>query len=78
MFCPSPPSMKNAGGSGRIGLEPGDTGTILFSYCHGCRNGAHSFNHDLTRADSRAGAADGCPMYFVNSWVLGWSSDQRD
>ena len=34
----------------------GDTGTIPFSYRDGCRNGAHHFNQDLARADSRAGA----------------------
>jgi len=36
----------------------------------------HRYDHDLARADSRAGAGDGCPMYFVNSWALGWSRDQ--
>ena len=38
-------------------------------------NGAHRYNHDLASADSSKGAGDGCPMSFVNFWVLGWSSD---
>ena len=25
--------------------------------------------------DRRPGAGDGCPMWFVNSWALGWSRD---
>ena len=53
----------------------GDTGTIPYSYRDGCRNGAHRYNHNLARADTRPGAGDGCPMYFVNSWALGWSRD---
>ena len=53
----------------------GDTGTIPFSYRNGCSNGAHRYDHDLARADSRAGAGDGSPMYFVNSWALGWSRE---
>ena len=53
----------------------GDTGTIPFSYRNGCRNGALRYDHDLAGADSHAGAGDGSPMYFVNSWALGWSRD---
>ena len=53
----------------------GDTGTIPFSYHNGCRNGAHTYDHNLAKADSRPGAGDGSPMYFVNSWALGWSRD---
>ena len=45
----------------------GDTGTIPFGYSNGCRNRAHSYNHDLASADSSRGA--------VNSWAVGWSSD---
>ena len=56
-------------------VRAGDTGTITFHYRDGCRNGAHRYNHDLARADSSAGAGDGSPMYFVNSWALGWSRD---
>jgi hypothetical protein len=56
-------------------VRAGDTGTIPFSYRDGCRNGAHRYDHDLANADSRPGAGDGCPMYFVNSWALGWSRD---
>ena len=26
-------------------------------------------------ADTSRGAGDGCPMYFVNFWALGWSHD---
>ena len=53
----------------------GDTGIIPFGYCSGCRNGAHRYNHDLASVDSSRGAGDGFPMYFVNSWALGWSRD---
>ena len=56
-------------------VRAGDTGTIPFSNGNGCRNGAHRYDHDLARADSRPGAGDGCPMYFVNSWAMGWSRD---
>ena len=27
------------------------------------------------KADTNGGAGDCCPMYFVNSWALGWSWD---
>ena len=56
-------------------VRAGDTGTIPFSYRNGCRNGAHRYDHALAKADTSAGAGDGCPMYFVNSWALGWSRD---
>lgn len=56
-------------------VRAGDTGTIPFRYRDGCRNGAHRYDRNLARADSSAGAGDGCPMYFVNSWALGWSRD---
>ena len=26
-------------------------------------------------ADRTAGAGDGCPVWFVNSWALGWSGE---
>jgi hypothetical protein len=29
----------------------------------------------LAQADSATGAADGCPMFFANSWAVGWSRD---
>ena len=51
----------------------GDTGPIPFSYSKGCSNGAHCYDHALALADTRAGAGNGCPMYFENSWALGWS-----
>ena len=56
-------------------VRAGDTGIIQLGYRSGCCNGAHSYNHYLTSADSSRGAEDSCPMYFVNSWVLAWSSD---
>ena len=52
-----------------------DTGTIPFKYRAGLRSGAHRYDHNLARADSSRNAGDGCPMYFVNSWALGWSRD---
>ena len=44
----------------------GDNGTIL-----------HSLRNTLEGApgDRRPGAGDGCRMWFVNSWALGWSRD---
>ena len=56
-------------------VRAGDTGTIPFSYRTGLRNGAHRYDHDLARADTRHGAGDGCHMYFVNAWALGWSRE---
>ena len=64
---------------GRLPVVPaGDTGTIPFSYRDSYCNGAHRYNHNLARADSSAGAADGSPIFFVNSWALGWSRDPWD
>ena len=69
------------GGSVRFAhhLHPREAGCRYgdhpFGYRNGCRNGAHRYNHDLASADSSRGAGDGCPMYFVNSWALGWSRD---
>ena len=58
-------------------VQAGDTETIPFRYRDGCSNGAHRYDHNLNlaRADSSARAGDGSPMYFVNSWALGWSRD---
>ena len=56
-------------------VRAGDTGTIPFKYRNGLRNGAHRYDQSLARADSSSGAGDGCPMYFVNAWALGWSRD---
>ena len=56
-------------------VRAGDTGTIPHKYRTALRSGAHRFNDQIARADSRPGAGDGCPMYFVNSWALGWSRD---
>ena len=56
-------------------VRAGDTGTIPFKYRDGLHNGAHRYDPALARADSRRGAGDGCPMYFVNAWALGWSRD---
>ena len=54
---------------GKLSLVPvGDTGTI-----------PHSMPVRNTFAgapcDRRPGAGDGCRMWFVNSWALGWSRD---
>ena len=56
-------------------VRAGDMGTIPHKYRAGLRSGAHRFDHDLARADSAPGRGDCCPMYFVNSWALGWSRD---
>ena len=47
-------------------LPVGDTGTIPYRM----RNAFAS-----ALGDSRPGAGDGCQMWFVNSWALGWSCD---
>ena len=52
---------------GKLSLVPvGDTGTI-----------PHSMRNTFAGApgDRRPGAGDGCRMWFVNSWALGWSRD---
>ncbi len=52
---------------GKTPLVPvGDTGTI-----------PHSMRNAFSGApgDRRPGAGDGCRMWFVNSWALGWSRD---
>ena len=52
---------------GKLSLVPvGDTGTI-----------PHSMSNTFAGApgDRRPGAGDGCRMWFVNSWALGWSRD---
>ena len=52
---------------GKLSLVPvGDTSTI-----------PHSMHNTFAGApgDRRPGAGDGCRMWFVNSWALGWSSD---
>ena len=41
-------------------VRAGDTGTIAFSYCNGCRNGARRHDHALAKADTIAGAGDDC------------------
>ena len=56
-------------------VRAGDTGTIPYKYRTATRSGAPRFNAQLARADSQPGAGDGCPMYFVNGWALGWSRD---
>ena len=50
----------------------GDAGTKCKTLC---RNSAHRYDSTLTKADSSSGAGQGCPIYFVNSWALGWSRD---
>ena len=56
----------------------GDTGTIPVSYRDSCCNGTHCYNQDLAKADTSPGVGDCCPLYFVNSWALGWSRDLWD
>ena len=52
---------------GKLPVVPvGDTGTIL----HRMRN-----TFSGAPGDRRPGAGDGCRMWFVNSWALGWSRD---
>lgn len=52
---------------GRLPVVPvGDTGTIP----HGMRNAFEG-----AYADSSPGAGDGCPLWYVNSWALGWSRE---
>ena len=61
---------------GRVPVfRAGDSGTIQLSYRAVCCNGAHRYNQDLAISDTSPEAGDGCPMYFVNSCALGWSSD---
>jgi hypothetical protein len=52
---------------GKLPVVPvGDTGTI-----------PHHLRHHFSGApgDSRQGSGDGCRMWFVDSWALGWSRD---
>jgi hypothetical protein len=52
---------------GKLPVVPvGDTGTI-----------PHHLRHHFSGApgDRRPGSGDGCRMWFVNSWALGWSRD---
>ncbi len=53
-----------------LGILPvvpvGDTGTIPY-HLRNTFSGAPG--------DRRPGAGDGCKMWFVNSWALGWSRD---
>ena len=52
---------------GKLSLVPvGDTGTIPHSMCNTFAGAPD---------DRRPGAGDGCRMWFVNSWALGWSRD---
>ena len=52
---------------GKLSLVPvGDTSTISHSMCNTFAGAP---------GDRRPGAGDGCRMWFVNSWALGWSSD---
>ena len=54
---------------GKLPVVPvGDTGTIQ----HHLRN---TLPGAPAGGDRRPGAGDGCRMWFVNSWALGWSRD---
>ena len=44
----------------------GDTGTIPFLSRFPCA-GAYG--------DRTKGGGDGCPLWYVNSWAMGWSRD---
>ena len=51
----------------RLPVVPvGDTGTIL----HGMRN-----DFEGAFVDSSPGAGDGCLLWYVNSWAMGWSRE---
>ena len=56
-------------------VRAGNTGTIPFRYRDCSRNCFHRYNQDLAKADTSPGGGDGCPLYLVNSWALGWSRD---
>ena len=56
-------------------VKAGDTGTIPYRYRAGTGMGVQRYNPSIARADSRPGAGDGSPLYFVNSWGLGWSGE---
>jgi hypothetical protein len=51
-------------------VHAGDTGAIPHLY-----RGTNRFNRHIARADSSSWSGDGSPMYFVNSWALGWAHD---
>ena len=52
---------------GKLPVVPvGDTGTIPFRSRVPCA-GAYG--------DRTTGGGDGCPLWYVNSWAMGWSRD---
>ncbi len=52
---------------GKLPVIPvGDTGTI--------QHNIHNLFADAP-GDRQEGSGDGCRMWFVNSWALGWSRD---
>ena len=52
-------------------IRADDTGTILFSYRSGCRNGAHRYDHALAKADTIAGAGEHVLRRFLQGrWVV--------
>ncbi len=52
---------------GKLPVDPvGDTGTIPYHLCN---------TFSGAPGDRRLGAGDGCKMWFVNSWALGWLRD---
>ncbi len=54
---------------GKLPVVPvGDTGTIPYHL----RN---TFSGAPCQCDRRMGAGNGCKMWFVNLWALGWSRD---
>ena len=52
---------------GKLPVVPvGDTGSIPHSLRNVCR---------WAYGDSTLGDGKGCPMWYVNSWAMGWSQD---
>ena len=52
---------------GKLPVVPvGDTGTIPHSLHNTCK---------WAYGDSTLGDGKGCPMWYVNSWAMGWSQD---
>ena len=49
-------------------IPAGDTGTISFQL-------KGDFEGSCACTDSQDDAGDGCQMWYVNSWALGWSRD---
>ena len=54
---------------GKLSVVPaGDTGTVPFRL-------KRDFERSGACFDRKKGAGDGCQMWYVNSWAVGWSCD---